>query len=624
MKNFLLVNRALAAEKNYYFLSNLYAKILQKIGGGTSRHKASIIAKQFSQYCVSQSEGAQGKNLDEKAQLSPSCPLLASSLRLTCPLQLRRIALIFAVLVLSMANVGVAWGETGTMTWTGKGSTVTPTSSGTMSSYLEGSDTFSASGVGGGSSNKDKYFGSWQNSSAAASTSMYTSQVYITFTVTSGYTFEPTSITFSAYPNNNGSGMRGFISDGNSTIYSTASTSSGSAQALSFDLSGTTLMSGTIKIGLDFCNTTASKNFWISSGLSITGTVEESVAPSCTAPMELSAGSLTAKGATFTVTDAANTNNYEFYVSKSSTAPTAETEATYTSTDKIQAVTDLVAGTQYYAWVRSKCSASNKSDWVSGGYFTTNTVTVTHTLTNVTKTSGAESAGGSDYTAEFAAVSGYSMPTPTVTIDGNTATSGMDYTWSSGTLTIPANKINGNITITVTGVAKTTTITIDANTSNYGSTAPSPITATYGRALPSFTAAAGIGGWNLTGYFTEAIGGTKIINADGTLVASTDYADGDGKWKYETATLTLYAQYEKEGCTPTTLATVTLTGGDSKLSVATTGCSESHSLENSKGVGGKIGNSGYLDISGISLKAGDKVSVSIKIGDYSASAIYKS
>ena len=45
MKNFLQVNRALAAEKNYYFLSNLYAKnevnrvlaaakILQNIGWG--------------------------------------------------------------------------------------------------------------------------------------------------------------------------------------------------------------------------------------------------------------------------------------------------------------------------------------------------------------------------------------------------------------------------------------------------------------------------------------------------------------------------------------------------------------------------------------------------------------
>lgn len=573
-KNFRLVNRALAAEKNYYFLSNLYAKILQKIGGGTSRHKASIIAKQFSQYCVSQSEGAQGKNLDEKAQLSPSCPLLASSLRLTCSLQLRRIALIFAVLVMSMANVGMAWGDDYTIALTSF--TESPTGTYTNASLNElkcikytnilvevpsASVSGTVSWVGSGSAN-DRFLYLYKTNGTVKD--------------------ETRKIVYAK-------------SYGDVDFTSSDIKTSGGKYYLVF---GTT-------------------DDWKAAGVKYT-----LAAPSCTAPTGLSAGSLTAKGATFTVTDAANTNNYEFYVSKSSTAPAAETEATYTSTDKIQAVTDLVAGTQYYAWVRSKCSASNKSDWVSGGYFTTNTVTVTHTLTNVTKTSGAESAGGSDYTAEFAAVSGYSMPTPTVTIDGNTATSGMDYTWSSGTLTIPANKINGIITITVTGVAKTTTITIDANTSNHGSTAPSPITATYSRALPSFTPAAGIGGWNLTGYFTEAIGGTKIINADGTLVASTDYADGDGKWKYETATLTLYAQYEKEGCTPTTLATVTLTGGDSKLSVATTGCSESHSLENSKGVGGKIGNSGYLDISGLSLKAGDKVSVSIKIGDYSASALY--
>ncbi len=99
MKNYLQVNRALAAEKNFNFLSNLYAKVLQNAGGGAS------------QYCVSQSEGAQGKNLDEKAQLSPSCPLLASYLPLTCPLQLRRIALILCVLVMS---VGQMWGETAT------------------------------------------------------------------------------------------------------------------------------------------------------------------------------------------------------------------------------------------------------------------------------------------------------------------------------------------------------------------------------------------------------------------------------------------------------------------------------------------------------------------------------
>ena len=173
---------------------------------------------------------------------------------------------------------------------------------------------------------------------------------------------------------------------------------------------------------------------------------------SCTAPTGLSAGSLTAKGATFTVTDGANTNNYEIVCKTTSGTPAADATPTYTSTDKTKAVTDLVAGTTYYAWVRSKCSASNKSDWVSGGTFTTSTVTVTHTLTNVSKTSGGTTAGGSDYTAVYTADAEYSMPTPTVTIDGNTATSGTDYTWSSGTLTIPANKINGNIVITLNSV----------------------------------------------------------------------------------------------------------------------------------------------------------------------------
>ena len=94
--------------------------------------------------------------------------------------------------------------------------------------------------------------------------------------------------------------------------------------------------------------------------------------------------------------------------------------------------------------------------------------------------------------------------------------------------------------------AKTTTITINANTANHGSTAPSPITATYGSALPSFTPAAGVSGYSLTGYYTDATSGTKVINADGTLVASTSYADGSSHWKYETATLTLYPQYEEE------------------------------------------------------------------------------
>lgn len=91
---------------------------------------------------------------------------------------------------------------------------------------------------------------------------------------------------------------------------------------------------------------------------------------------------------------------------------------------------------------------------------------------------------------------------------------------------------------------KTTTITINANTANHGSTTPGTVTATWGSVLPSFTAASGTSGYTLRGYYTAPTDGIKVINIDGTLVASTTYADGSGKWKYEGATLTLYAQYD--------------------------------------------------------------------------------
>ncbi len=139
---------------------------------------------------------------------------------------------------------------------------------------------------------------------------------------------------------------------------------------------------------------------------------------------------------------------------------------------------------------------------------------------------------------------GTALTAPTVTKTG--------YNFSAWSPAVASTMPAANTTYTATWTVKTTTITIDANTANHGSTAPSPITATYGSALPSFTAATGASGWNLTGYFTAPTSGTKVINADGTLVASTDYADGSGNWKYETATLTLYPQYEEEGCTPTT------------------------------------------------------------------------
>ena len=201
-------------------------------------------------------------------------------------------------------------------------------------------------------------------------------------------------------------------------------------------------------------------------------------------------------------------------------------------------------------------------------------VTVTATFTAINYTLTWDLAGGTVTTAGTGAAVdatgtpsssvayGSSITAPTVTKTGYTFAG-----WSSDVAsTMPAT----NTTYTATWTAKTTTITIDDNDEYHGSTTPGTVTATWGSVLPSFTAAAGESGYSLTGYFTTATSGTKVINANGTLVVSTDYADGSGNWKYETATLTLFPQYEEEGCTPQSLSKVVLSAsGKSVIGTAT-------------------------------------------------------
>ena len=101
-----------------------------------------------------------------------------------------------------------------------------------------------------------------------------------------------------------------------------------------------------------------------------------SAAAPCSTPADpdgFAAGSITATGATFTITDDGSPASYDIYYSTSSTAPTAGTAAITTSTSKTKAVTGLTANTTYYAWVRAVCDESHKSGWValSGSSFTT-------------------------------------------------------------------------------------------------------------------------------------------------------------------------------------------------------------------------------------------------------------
>jgi uncharacterized repeat protein (TIGR02543 family) len=288
------------------------------------------------------------------------------------------------------------------------------------------------------------------------------------------------------------------------------------------------------------------------------------------APTAFSAGSITSTGATFSITDAGNAASYDIYYSTSSTAPTAGTAATVTSDSKTKAVTGLTASTTYYAWVRSVCDADHKSAWaaLSGSSFTTSapaaTYSVTHSLTNVTATSGATGAGaateGVAYDAVFAANSGYVLPsTITVTIGGSPATVGTGYTWnaSTGAFQVPAAQVTGAIVITIAGETAPATkdiyygaITITAGALTKGSTGTSQFFTNIGGTIAnnteiSWSSGPGTGGeyyesnvltdtelskssnWNTSSGSNRYVGGMKFQNGStytlalGSKVASS-------------------------------------------------------------------------------------------------------
>lgn len=91
----------------------------------------------------------------------------------------------------------------------------------------------------------------------------------------------------------------------------------------------------------------------------------------------------------------------------------------------------------------------------------------------------------------------------------------------------------------------TQTVTLNANTDNHGSGSSKTATVIYKKeALSSITHCTPATGYHLVGYYTDATGGTKVLNVDGTFASSavTDYIT-DGKWTKAGAT-TLYAHYE--------------------------------------------------------------------------------
>lgn len=108
--------------------------------------------------------------------------------------------------------------------------------------------------------------------------------------------------------------------------------------------------------------------------------------PTCLEPADLFVSEITSNSADFawSAPSTAPANGYEYYLSTSSTNPTASTPATGSVAAGITELnlTLLTPATQYYIWVRSVCSSSDSGIWVGSASFKTLCVAVTEYTEN--------------------------------------------------------------------------------------------------------------------------------------------------------------------------------------------------------------------------------------------------
>lgn len=113
-------------------------------------------------------------------------------------------------------------------------------------------------------------------------------------------------------------------------------------------------------------------------------TVVIGAAPSCLSPGNLSSSTVTSNSASISWTASTSTVGvgYEYYHSDTSTGPTSTTTATGSvgASAITASLSSLSPATTYYVWVRSVCSASDKSAWSVGTSFTTECATVVPTI----------------------------------------------------------------------------------------------------------------------------------------------------------------------------------------------------------------------------------------------------
>lgn len=203
--------------------------------------------------------------------------------------------------------------------------------------------------------------------------------------------------------------------------------------------------------------------------------------------------------------------------------------------------TDNESGITHYAF-----SKDNGLTWTSvqeGASYTFNGLTqYTDYQIKVRVYNGTYASGGRLYKDSEMQTIKTNAGTYTITLNGNGATTAgsanTKVTYASSTLsaiTKPQRKYTVSFSLGSTGASGTTT----AKTSTY----------------------------TLNGWYTAASGGEKIINSDGTLVASTSYTNASRQW-IKTSNVTLFAQWTSQSVT---LPTVAKTGNTCKWGSYTSG-----------------------------------------------------
>ncbi len=170
--------------------------------------------------------------------------------------------------------------------------------------------------------------------------------------------------------------------------------------------------------------------------------------PTCLKPTDVMITGATLNPASLDVTWTAPVGSptpvqsYEYYVSSNNTPPTAATPATGTSaTTSVTINTGLLPETQYYVWVRSVCSATDKSEWsavaegITGYCIPTQTGTSTTYYLAEATTTGAvtelnyTATSHQSYVNSATVFSGYSTQTFDISLDGSGTLTYNYYIW---------------------------------------------------------------------------------------------------------------------------------------------------------------------------------------------------